>query len=240
MGKQAPSNAPESKDGGVVAMKKKERKKIAAAAGSTELSSEADTKTPSKTIEIEAKDELTVVRKKTRKRKRSLAESGVKEVEAHSPEVPEGKRGVSEADLEVMKSHKLFEQGVMPPKIAKKKQQSEIKKTDRKGEDVEHPAIDRLRIFIGGFPRCTPREERVTAVRERFERFGELTEVEVPLDSKKQCMGMAFVSYTNEKAVAKAMSQSGTELLGVTIEVKPAFVPRKKKSPRNQAERDVE
>jgi len=162
-----------------------------------------------------------------------------------SPEEPEGKQGFSEADLEALKNHQLFEQGKIPKK--NKKDLASGTKTDpmqpegsldnlkkkkpdlQKGNDVEDPTIDPLRIFIGGFPRCSPVEERATALRERFEQFGKITEVEVPLDSKKQAMGMAFVGYKHEKAVAKAMSQDGTELLGTTMTVKPAFVPRKKR-----------
>jgi len=262
--KQAPSKMPEREDDRILAVETKKQKLKIAAGGSKELELDcqeepheqdgtdlADSSTPSEANEGR-NDDTAVTR--TNKRKRRFAGGREKEVEEHAHEEPEGQQGFSKGDLEALKSHKLFEQGVMPNKT-KKDALSDRKKTDltqlegsldklnkqqpdlRKGKDVDHPTIDPQRIFIAGFPRCTPHRERVTAVREQFEQFGEITEVEVPLDSKAQCMGIAFVGYTNKAAAAKAMSQSGTELLGVTIEVKPAFVPRKKRKPATQTTR---
>mmetsp|Transcript_76518 Transcript_76518/g.151402 ORF Transcript_76518/g.151402 Transcript_76518/m.151402 type:complete len:155 (+) Transcript_76518:404-868(+) len=93
------------------------------------------------------------------------------------------------------------------------------------------PPTDPHRVYIGGFPsNVREQQERIDAVKEKFKKFGELTDVEVPLDSRKRCMTMAFVKYTSEEAVKKAMTQTGTELMGVKIDVKPAFVPKPKKA----------
>jgi len=247
------SETPGGEEDSVVPMRKKKKtKKSAAAGGAKQVEEEeiarADSNAPSKMIE--GQDDVPAVTKKTKKRKRSLSGEGTKEAGEDSLQEPQVKQGFTEADLEVMKNHKLFEKGkqaqqhrrqqqqpsadaneqtAVTPKLTRGERRKERNRKKREAKDLEHPTIDPLRLFVGGFPRCAPREEREKAVRARFEKFGELTEVDVPLDTKKQCMGMAFVSYTNPGAVAKAMSQSGTELLGVKIEVKPAFMRKKRR-----------
>merc|ERR1712008_294463 len=183
-----------------------------------------------------------------KKRKRVVVAKAAEDVQ--DEEELEETKEISRKDRKTLKKHTRFgeEQKPLMPKEAKKLQKMEKQQAEKqlkeeqnakqqksmpmppKASDGNQPAIDLLRVYIGGFPsNVREYQERLDAVREKFKGFGELTDVEVPLDTRKRCMTMAFVKYTSEEAVKKAMTQTGTELMGVKIQVRPAFMPKPKK-----------
>ncbi len=69
-----------------------------------------------------------------------------------------------------------------------------------------------------------------TQIKEHFSEYGEITEINLPVDRKtRDPKGYAFITFTEESSAQAALSQDGKSFLDQIITVQIATEKRKKK-----------
>lgn len=75
-----------------------------------------------------------------------------------------------------------------------------------------------LRVFVGGLPKVANLDAQ--AVRAHFAECGDIKEFSLPLNSRKLSMGIAFITFSSQRAVASVLQRSGSDFMGAKISVK--------------------
>jgi len=75
------------------------------------------------------------------------------------------------------------------------------------------------KIYLGNLSKATTE----TQIKDHFSGYGDIKEISLPLDKKTQAAkGYAFITFSQETDVEKALEQDGKELSGQNITVQIA------------------
>merc|ERR1712146_363178 len=75
--------------------------------------------------------------------------------------------------------------------------------------------LNPMKVFVGGLPY----KAKEKTVRAHFAQFGTIERMDMPLNEQGMASGNAFIYYSKEEEVAKAVEQHGTEFEGRKIKV---------------------
>jgi len=79
--------------------------------------------------------------------------------------------------------------------------------------------MSNTKIYLGNLSKQTTD----TQLKEHFSRFGEITQIQLPIDDKsKELKGYAFITFNEENAANNALIQDGTLFLDNEISVQIA------------------
>jgi len=111
---------------------------------------------------------------------------------------------MSSDKAELQKRRELQAEGKTKPKKGKKRERCD-----------EIPAAKDFEVIIKGLTRKNKEEQLRTA----FADCGEILTLRMPLNKKNQCLGMAFIAFSDKKGMKSALKLNGSDFEGRVLKV---------------------